>query len=55
MTDLTYTIIDGDFPAGVKNKTATLVTSENEALPVPAFAIMASVHLRRRATVRGPR
>ena len=32
MTDLTYTIIDGDFPVGVKNKTATLVTSEDEAL-----------------------
>src|SRR5256885_5940127 len=44
MTDLTYTIIDGDFPAGVKNKTATLVTSENEALLVDAGFTRADGH-----------
>src|SRR3954453_19811307 len=44
MTDLTYTIIDGDFPAGVKNKTATLVTSENEALLIEAGFTRADGH-----------
>jgi glyoxylase-like metal-dependent hydrolase (beta-lactamase superfamily II) len=44
MTDLQYTIIDGDFPAGVKNKTATLVTSENEALLVDAGFTRADGH-----------
>jgi glyoxylase-like metal-dependent hydrolase (beta-lactamase superfamily II) len=44
MTDLTYTIIDGDFPVGVKNKTATLVTSENEALLVDAGFTRAEGH-----------
>src|ERR1044071_9605681 len=44
MTDLTYTIIDGDFPAGVKNKTATLVTSENEARLVDAGCPRADGH-----------
>ena len=44
MTDLTYTIIDGDFPAGVKNKTATLVTSENEALLVDTGFTRADGH-----------
>src|SRR5690348_7938020 len=44
MTDLTYTIIDGDFPAGVKNKTATLVTSQDEALLVDAGFTRADGH-----------
>src|SRR3954471_24961098 len=44
MTDLTYTIIDGDFPVGVKNKTATLVTSEDEALLVDAGFTRADGH-----------
>jgi glyoxylase-like metal-dependent hydrolase (beta-lactamase superfamily II) len=44
MTDLTYTIIDGDFPAGAKNKTATLVTSQNEALLVDAGFTRADGH-----------
>src|ERR1041384_1400171 len=44
MTDLTYTIIDGDFPAGVKNKTATLVTCENEALLIDAGFTRADGH-----------
>src|SRR4051794_31025079 len=44
MTDLTYTIIDGDSPAGVKNKTATLVTSGTEALLVDAGFTRADGH-----------
>ncbi|WP_030437708.1 MBL fold metallo-hydrolase [Actinoplanes subtropicus] len=44
MTDLTYTIIDGDFPAGVKNKTATLVTGETEALLVDTGFTRADGH-----------
>ena len=44
MTDLTYTIIDGDFPVGSKNKTATLVTSETEALLVDAGFTRADGH-----------
>jgi len=44
MTDLSYTIIDGDFPVGVKNKTATLVTSEDEALLVDAGFTRADGH-----------
>jgi len=44
MTDLTYTIIDGDFPVGVKNKTATLVTSDDEALLVDAGFTRADGH-----------
>ena len=44
MTDLTYTIVDGDFPVGSKNKTATLVTSETEALLVDAGFTRADGH-----------
>jgi glyoxylase-like metal-dependent hydrolase (beta-lactamase superfamily II) len=44
MTDLTYTIIDGDFPAGVKNKTATLVASESDALLFDAGFTRADGH-----------
>lgn len=44
MTGLTYTIIDGDFPAGVRNKTATLVTGEREALLVDAGFTRADGH-----------
>src|SRR3954464_2052029 len=44
MTDLQYMIIDGDFPVGVKNKTATLVTSESEALLVDAGFTRADGH-----------
>src|SRR4051795_7795320 len=44
MTDFKYTIIDGDFPAGVKNKTATLVTGQSEALLVDAAFTRADGH-----------
>src|SRR3954471_4213287 len=44
MTDLSYTIIDGDFPAGVKNKTATLVASESDALLFDAAFTRADGH-----------
>src|SRR3954454_19902456 len=44
MTDLTYTIIDGDFPAGVKNKTATLVASQSDALLFDAGFTRADGH-----------
>src|SRR3954454_12701562 len=44
MTDLTYTIIDGDFPAGVKNKTATLVASESDAVLIDAAFTRADGH-----------
>ncbi|MEW2565316.1 MBL fold metallo-hydrolase, partial [Streptomyces griseorubiginosus] len=36
MSTLSFTILDLDFPAGSKNKTATLVTGEREALLVDA-------------------
>jgi glyoxylase-like metal-dependent hydrolase (beta-lactamase superfamily II) len=44
MTDLQYTIIDGDFPVGSKNKTATLVTGQSEALLVDAGFSRAEGH-----------
>ena len=44
MTDLTYTIIDGDFPVGSKNKTATLITGGSEALLVDAGFTRADGH-----------
>src|SRR5579884_3753748 len=44
MSKLTYTIIDGDFPVGNKNKTATLVTGEREALLVDAGFTRADGH-----------
>ncbi len=43
MSALSFKVLDLDFPAGSKNKTATLVTGENEALLVDA-----GVHPRRR-------
>ncbi|MEU1345007.1 MBL fold metallo-hydrolase, partial [Streptomyces sp. NPDC005827] len=33
---LDFTVLDLDFPAGSRNKTATLVTGEHEALLVDA-------------------
>jgi glyoxylase-like metal-dependent hydrolase (beta-lactamase superfamily II) len=44
MTTLTYTVIDGDFPVGAKNKTATLVTGEREALLIDAGFTRADGH-----------
>jgi glyoxylase-like metal-dependent hydrolase (beta-lactamase superfamily II) len=44
MSTLTFKILDLDFPAGVKNKTATLVTGENEALLVDAGFTRADGH-----------
>src|SRR5436305_14494294 len=44
MTDLQYTIIDGDFPAGSKNKTATLVTGQDDALLIDAGFTRADGH-----------
>src|SRR5437868_1681052 len=44
MTNLTYTIIDGDFPVGSRNKTATLVTGQSEALLVDAGFTRADGH-----------
>ncbi|SFG52185.1 MBL fold metallo-hydrolase [Streptomyces mirabilis] len=44
MSTLTFKILDLDFPVGVKNKTATLVTGENEALLVDAGFTRADGH-----------
>jgi len=44
MSTLTFDIIDGDFPVGVKNKTATLVTGEKQALLVDAGFTRADGH-----------
>jgi glyoxylase-like metal-dependent hydrolase (beta-lactamase superfamily II) len=44
MSALNYTIIDLDFPAGSKNKTATLVTGETDALLVDAAFTRADGH-----------
>ncbi|MFF4397449.1 MBL fold metallo-hydrolase [Streptomyces sp. NPDC001480] len=44
MSTLTFTVVDLDFPAGSKNKTATLVTGENEALLVDAGFTRADGH-----------
>lgn len=44
MSTLTYTVIDGDFPVGSKNKTATLVTGEHEALLVDGGFTRADGH-----------
>ncbi|MEV4033649.1 MBL fold metallo-hydrolase [Streptomyces umbrinus] len=44
MSTLTFKILDLDFPAGTKNKTATLVTGENEALLVDAGFTRADGH-----------
>jgi glyoxylase-like metal-dependent hydrolase (beta-lactamase superfamily II) len=44
MSTLSFKVLDLDFPAGVKNKTATLVTGENEALLVDAGFTQADGH-----------
>ena len=44
MSALDFKILDLDFPAGSKNKTATLVTGENEALLVDAAFTRADGH-----------
>ncbi|MFD9393565.1 MBL fold metallo-hydrolase [Streptomyces sp. NPDC060000] len=44
MSTLDFKVIDLDFPAGSKNKTATLVTGENEALLVDAAFTRADGH-----------
>lgn len=44
MTTLAFKILDLDFPAGSKNKTATLVTGEQEALLVDAAFTRADGH-----------
>ncbi|WP_416967614.1 MBL fold metallo-hydrolase [Streptomyces sp. 4F14] len=44
MSTLTFTVLDLDFPAGSKNKTATLVTGESEALLVDAAFTRADGH-----------
>ncbi|MET8974910.1 MBL fold metallo-hydrolase [Streptomyces sp. NPDC004539] len=44
MSTLDFTVLDLDFPAGSKNKTATLVTGESEALLVDAAFTRADGH-----------
>lgn len=44
MSTLDFTVLDLDFPAGSKNKTATLVTGEREALLVDAGFTLADGH-----------
>ncbi|MFC7265771.1 MBL fold metallo-hydrolase [Streptomyces lutosisoli] len=44
MSTLSFKVLDLDFPAGIKNKTATLVTGENEALLVDAGFTRADGH-----------
>lgn len=44
MTTVDFTVFDLDFPAGSKNKTATLVTGEHEALLVDAAFTRADGH-----------
>ena len=44
MSTLSFTVFDLDFPAGSKNKTATLVTGENDALLVDAGFTRADGH-----------
>jgi glyoxylase-like metal-dependent hydrolase (beta-lactamase superfamily II) len=44
MSTLDFTVLDLDFPAGSKNKTATLVTGEHEALLVDAGFTRADGH-----------
>ncbi|MET8080917.1 MBL fold metallo-hydrolase, partial [Streptomyces sp. NPDC005303] len=44
MSTLDFKILDLDFPAGSKNKTATLVTGESEALLVDAAFTRADGH-----------
>ncbi|MFF6783487.1 MBL fold metallo-hydrolase [Streptomyces sp. NPDC012510] len=44
MSTLSFKVFDLDFPAGSKNKTATLVTGENEALLIDAAFTRADGH-----------
>jgi glyoxylase-like metal-dependent hydrolase (beta-lactamase superfamily II) len=44
MTTLTFAVLDLDFPVGAKNKTATLVTGDSEALLVDAGFTRADGH-----------
>ncbi|MEU6915464.1 MBL fold metallo-hydrolase [Streptomyces olindensis] len=44
MSALSFKVLDLDFPAGSKNKTATLVTGENDALLVDAAFTRADGH-----------
>ncbi|WP_086840882.1 MBL fold metallo-hydrolase [Amycolatopsis kentuckyensis] len=44
MTDLNFTVFDLDFPAGSRNKTATLITGETDALLVDAAFTRADGH-----------
>ncbi|MFD3616068.1 MBL fold metallo-hydrolase [Streptomyces sp. NPDC058676] len=44
MSTLEFTVLDLDFPAGTKNKTATLVTGEREALLIDAGFTRADGH-----------
>jgi glyoxylase-like metal-dependent hydrolase (beta-lactamase superfamily II) len=44
MSTLSFTVLDLDFPAGSKNKTATLVTGQNEALLVDSGFTRADGH-----------
>jgi hypothetical protein len=44
MSTLSFTVLDLDFPAGSKNKTATLITGQNEALLVDAGFTRADGH-----------
>ncbi|MFI8536764.1 MBL fold metallo-hydrolase [Streptomyces aquilus] len=44
MSTLSFKVLDLDFPAGSRNKTATLVTGENEALLVDAAFTRADGH-----------
>jgi len=44
MSDLRFTVLDLDFPVGSKNKTATLVTGEHDALLVDAGFTRADGH-----------
>ncbi|NUP17431.1 MAG: MBL fold metallo-hydrolase [Streptomyces sp.] len=44
MSALDFKVLDLDFPAGTKNKTATLVTGESEALLVDAGFTLADGH-----------
>ncbi|OLV16149.1 MBL fold metallo-hydrolase [Deinococcus marmoris] len=44
MTDLTFTVLDLDFPVGSQNKTATLITGEQDALLIDAGFTRADGH-----------
>ena len=44
MSTLNFTVIDLDFPAGSKNKTATLITGEEQAFLIDAGFTRADGH-----------